>query len=254
VTCFKSCCFFLLILFFSSACTSESEIQSSKADQIVDKAIDFHGGDLYNAVDLSFGFREKDYTVRRKNGEFVYSSAYRDTLGEHVRRLDNMGYTEELNGAFINLSPKDSTGRAASVNSVVYFTLLPGLLRNNAVRKEYLGTEDLDGHSYHKIKVTFSEEDGGEDFDDVFLYWFSEEDYSMDYLAYSFLEDEGGSRFRKAFNRRRVNGLVFQDYVNFKGPSPDSLEFISNLYREEKMDTLSLIKVEKLRVESLSEK
>jgi hypothetical protein len=75
----------------------------------------------------------------------------------------------------------------------------------------------------------------------------------MDYLAYSYLEDEGGTRFRKAYNRRRVNGLIFQDYVNYKGPNPDSLEYISNLFKRGVLDTLSLIELDQLRVEPFDE-
>ena len=38
----------------------------------------------------------------------------------------------------------------------------------------------------------------------------------MDYLAYSYKENDIGLRFRKAYNKREVNGLVFQDYENYK--------------------------------------
>jgi hypothetical protein len=125
------------------------------------------------------------------------------------------------------------------------------MLKTAAANKEFLGKEEIEGSEYFKVCVTFSKEGGGEDFDDVFLYWFSTENYAMDYLAYSYLEDEGGSRFRIAYNRRSVNGMVFQDYLNLRGPTPDSLEFISEMFKSRKLDTLSVIEVDRLGVSPL---
>ena len=64
--------------------------------------------------------------------------------------------------------------------------------------------------------MRFTEEDGGKDFEDVFLYWFDEQTFSMDYLAYSYITDGGGVRFREAFNKSEIGGIVFQDYINYK--------------------------------------
>ncbi|MCH2216334.1 MAG: deoxyribose-phosphate aldolase [Flavobacteriales bacterium] len=242
----------LVAAFFVSCSTDSREFVSTPSGAaVVDSSIAFHGGLLYENVDLSFGFRGKEYKAKRQEGNYTYSNTYRDGLGLHERILSNAGFIQKLNGELIELSKKDSTARSASVNSVVYFALLPGLLNTPAAQKEYLGKEEIEDESYHKVRVTFTKEGGGEDFDDVFLYWFSVEDYSMDYLAYSYLEDQGGTRFRKAFDRRSVNGLVFQDYYNLRGPSPDSLEFISDLFKKGKLDTLSLIEVDRLSVSGL---
>ena len=73
----------------------------------------------------------------------------------------------------------------------------------------------------------------------------------MDYLAYSYLEDEVVTRFSKAFNRRTVNVLVFQDFYYLRGPSPDSLEFISDQFKNGELDTRSLIEVDRLAVSEL---
>ncbi|MCA1762239.1 MAG: hypothetical protein LC664_04505 [Flavobacteriales bacterium] len=72
----------------------------------------------------------------------------------------------------------------------------------------------------------------------------------MDYIAYSFRENEGGTRFRKAVNRRRINGLVFQDYENYKGPAnPDSLLAISRLFKMDSLDLLSFIETSRIKVD-----
>jgi len=60
---------------------------------------------------------------------------------------------------------------------------------------------------------------------------------------------DGGTRFRKAENFRKINGIGVQDYLNYKGPvSPDSLPFISDLYKNNKLPLLSEIRVSGIKV------
>lgn len=71
-------------------------------------------------------------------------------------------------------------------------------------------------------KITFAKEGGVEDFENVFYSWFDMEDYSKDYLAYCYIEKKGtGMKFRKAYNTRRINGIMIQDYVNMKPKSKE---------------------------------
>ena len=69
--------------------------------------------------------------------------------------------------------------------------------------------------------VSFTEEGGGTDFDDTFVYWIHKENYTVDYLAYQYAVDDGGIRFREAYNPRIVNGIRFVDYNNYK---PETLD------------------------------
>lgn len=243
----------LLLLAFSACESSEgksdgTETTRSRAEEIIHRSIEFHGGEKYYTSDISFGFRDRMYTVHLSGEGFRYTRAYSDSLGSHLDVLSSRGYIPRISGRQIRLSSRDSAAGAASLNSVVYFALLPRFLTDDAVKSAYTGEEQLSDRNYHRIEVRFSEEGGGEDHQDVYLYWFDTEDYSMDYLAYSFMENEGGSRFRVARNSRRVNGILFQDYDNFKGPSPDSLSYISELYRNGGLTKLSEINLDRLRV------
>jgi len=72
----------------------------------------------------------------------------------------------------------------------------------------------------------------------------------MDYLAYSFTEaDETSFRFRTAYNPRVVNGVKFQDYVNYK-PTDNSygVDEAEGLYNEGKLEELSRILTENVVV------
>lgn len=242
---------FSLVLFSCgspSGKTNEVADTRSRSEQIIDSSIVFHGGEKYTSSHIEFGFRKRFFQVSPSPEGSVYSVTYSDSLGLHRQKLAPSGFTAELNNQILSLSAKDSLAKASSLNSVVYFALLPSFLRDPAVHSEYLGTERIGDAGYYKIKVTFAEEGGGEDFDDVYLYWFDKKDYSMDYLAYSFTENEGGTRFRVAHNIRRVNGIQFQDYTNYAGPGPDSLDAISELYNSGSLKVLSEIALDRLAV------
>lgn len=219
------------------------------AESIIDSAISFYSPDDIRNQIVSFDFRNRSYEVQWNPTGVYYQSRYRDSLGMHHRHLKGGEYAETLNGNSVEVSKKDASAKSSSVNSVLYFGLLPYHLQDEAVISKYLGLEEIEGKPYHKVEVRFTEEGGGEDFEDVFLYWFDKATFSMDYLAYSYIEDEGGTRFRKAYHTRRINGIVFQDYENYKGPaSPDSLSFISDLFKNGDLKLLSRIEMEQIRV------
>lgn len=242
----------IFALFCVTACAenpppSESP-KRSKAEQIAHAAVRAHGGDVADSAKISFRLRDRVYTATRAGGIFSYTSEHSDSSGVIRRSLTNEGFTQTINGVPVPLSAKDSLAGAEAVNSVVYFTLLPAFLKDPAVYIHEDGTDTLDGKAYHRLKVTFDPVGGGVDHDDVFLYWIDRETSKMDYLAYSFTVNGGGSRFRKAYNTRRINGIVFQDYENYKGPAPDSLRHISDLYRAGRLKLLSKVEVTEIAV------
>ena len=102
-----------------------------------------------------------------------------------------------------------------SVNSVLYFFRIPCVLNDPAVIKSYQGSAMIENNSYDVVEVRFQSEGGGDDFEDTFMYWINQNTHQVDYLAYNYQTDEGGTRFRKAINKRTVNGLLVQDYINY---------------------------------------
>lgn len=193
-----------------------------KAQQIVDAAIEKHGGSRYEDSRVSFEFRGRKYIATRQGSKFQYERIFTDSIGAEVRDvLTHEGFYREVNGRRAALSAKDSSAYANSVNSVIYFALLPYFLNDPAVIKQYAGEATIKGKPYHKVKVTFRQEGGGKDFEDEYLYWFHKDEHTMDYLAYNFLVDGGGARFREAYSLRTSNGIRFADYHNYK-PKADS--------------------------------
>lgn len=223
------------------------------AQDVVNNAIDYSGTKVLTNANATFSFRGIDYEYKLKNGRFQYTRIQSDSLGNEVKDiLTNEGLIRTINGDTIDITEEKRIAYTSSVNSVIYFAFLPFRLNDAAVNKSYEGTIKIKDKKYYKIKVTFEQEGGGEDFDDIFYYWFDTEDYSMDYLAYSYVEeDEGrGLRFRVAYNSRKVNEVTIQDYKNLKPTIKDSvpLSEIDQAYMDGKLTELSLIELKNMSI------
>jgi hypothetical protein len=226
---------------------------TSRAQNIIDEAIKVHGGKVYEQSQIQFDFRGKRFTSSRAGSEFRLTRSFKDSIeGQWVEIedvLDNGGFKRYVDGQKIVLSPKKSNSYRQSVNSVHYFNQLPFGLNDAAVIKEYLGEVVIDENSYDKIKVSFSENGGGDDFEDIFLYFINAQSKTLDFLAYEYQVNNGGIRFRKAINRRRINGIVIQDYLNYKAdPNAVSLLQIEKAYGEGKLKLLSKIEKQSVQV------
>lgn len=126
------------------------------------------------------------------------------------------------------------------MHSVAYFVLLPAKLSDPAVLSDYVGESQIEGHSYHRVRVRSRAEGGGTDYQGTFFYWLNQQTHTMDYLAYS----EGGPRFRKAINPQVVGGIRFQDYINYKGENDDATSVGTNDRRYQARQLTELSRIE----------
>jgi hypothetical protein len=223
--------------------------QKPKEQQVVDQAQSTHGSEKLDQASVAFVFRDRFYRGERNNGRFAYHRMFSDTTGEVHDTYANDFFTRTVNGQEVALTEEQKQKFTSSINSVIYFSYLPYFLNDQAVRKEYLGEAEVKGQPYDKVRVTFSEEGGGEDFEDEFVYWFHRDRHTLDYMAYSFQVDGGGTRFREAINPRQVNGIRFQDYINYKTDSMHvPLDQYDRLYRDGHLIQLCKIELENVRV------
>lgn len=242
--------FALLLLTACQTAPEQTSPNGALADAIVDSAISAVGGSRFNDVSIAFDFRDNHFTATRRGGRYVYTRRQKDDGGNVIiDRLNNEGFTRTVNGREITLPDSLSQAFAQSVNSVHYFVQLPARLNDPAVRKTLIDTVDIKGQRYYKVQVTFEADRGGEDFRDVYLYWFNTENYAMDYLAYTFETGDGGMRFREAINRRQISGITFQDYVNLKPIKPfDQFLAIDSLYQAGGLAKVSQIENKNIQV------
>lgn len=218
---------------------------------IVDQAIEKAGGTKFLTNTIEFDFRDRHYIAKRNQGMYSYQRVFIDSANTTYHDfLGNDGFIRKVNDEVATLADTTSAKYARSTNSVIYFALLPYGLNDAAVNKEFIGETILEGQSYRKVKITFGEEGGGEDHDDTFIYWLHKENHTVDYLAYSYYTDGGGVRFRKAINPRFVNGILFQDYINYKpGDETIAVEEMEALFVANELKELSRITLRNINVE-----
>ncbi|MDP2540576.1 deoxyribose-phosphate aldolase [Tenacibaculum discolor] len=221
------------------------------AQEIIDKSIEHSKLNEIENATISFNFRKNHYEATRDKGSFKLVRVIKNDSVTIKDILSNDAFERFVSDSLIELSKKDENRYSNSVNSVHYFSVLPIGLNDKAVQKKLLEDVTIKGKQYHKIRVTFTEEGGGEDFDDVFIYWFAKDNFQLDYLAYKYHTNGGGVRFRDVKEEKIVKGIRFVDYNNYK-PLDKDVDFytIDKLYEEGKLKKLSEIVLEDIQVDT----
>jgi hypothetical protein len=244
---------FQIILTFSLSVLLLTSCKNNDPQQIIDKAIETAGGEKYLHSTVEFDFRNRHYVGKRDGGKFSYERIFtndKDSTQTIHDFVTNEGFKREVNGTVIDVPDTMKTKYTASVNSVLYFALLPYGLNDASVKKKFLGESIMDGKSYYKIEITFGQEGGGEDYQDTFNYWIDTSDYTIGFLAYSYNEDDGiGYRLRKAYNPRRLNGILFFDYINYAPKENFTLKDLEELFKKNELKELSKIENTNIQVQ-----
>jgi len=222
--------------------------QLTEAEELVLFSIDAHGGDVFKTSHFSFQFRNKLYTIDNNGSEYKYTRKEKDEKGNlHEETLDNNGYVYFLNNKETALSEEEKEKKVNSLNSVIYFASLPFRLQDPGVQVDYKGQSFIRDTAYQLVTVTFDVSKGGKDYQDEYLYWLNEKTWLVDYLAYNFKENGGGARFRKAINRRKVGGVLIQDYINFEGSPDVELTLLAEQFEKGELKEKSRIELENLK-------
>jgi hypothetical protein len=238
-------CYSLLILLIISCQPQKTPLT---AQQIIDKTILFSGADRVENSEVTFKFRDKEYDAIRENGKFQLIRTF-DSVKDI---LNNTGFERLIHDKSVKIADSMAFKYSNSINSVHYFSVLPFGLNDKAVRKKLLPASTIKEKEYYKVEITFSENGGGEDFEDVFVYWIGKENFLIDYLAYSYHTNGGGKRFRVLKEQCSKNGIRFVDYQNFK--PLDAQIKLSNLdiaFENKQLKKISEIVLEDIQVRML---
>lgn len=234
----------IISLIFFFGCKSEIKKELT-AQEIVDKSIKASGLDKIENSTITFQFRNKKYKAIRNNGKYELERSF-DSIKDV---LYNDGFKRFVNDKLVETQDSMKSRYSNSVNSVHYFSVLPFGLNDKAVNKKLLSSVKIKDKEYYKIEVTFNENGGGDDFEDVFIYWISKKSYFVDYLAYSYHTNSGGIRFRELSEQCVKKGIRFVDYINYKPQNKEiSIEAIDKAYMENKLTKVSEIILRNIEV------
>lgn len=238
--------FLTLALFISCKSNNNNNLT---AQEIIDKSIYASGAQKVASSEISFQFRDKNYKAIRKNGLFKLLRSFKKDSVFIDEFISNTSYQRLINKKPTKVVDSMITNYSNSINSVHYFSVLPFGLNDKAVRKKLLPSNTINGVPYYKVEITFDENGGGEDFNDVFIYWINQETFFIDYLAYAYETNGGGKRFRALKEQHFVKGIRFIDYYNYK-PFAESTPLIEldKSFEKNKLEMVSEIILEDIKV------
>ncbi len=245
---------FILSLFALLILTScKPEKNELTVQQIIDKSLEASQTPKVAQAELSFDFRGRTYIANRNNGTFSLFRITRNDQDTITDILSNKGFSRSVNNKPVQVPDSMAIRYSESVNSVHYFSVLPFGLNDAAVNKKLLEEVKIKGKEYYKIQVTFDQEGGGVDFEDVFVYWIGKEDFKIDYLAYLFHVNGGGKRFREVRKEHLINGVRFVDYNNYK-PKDTSIDVFSmdKAFENDELEKVSEINLENIELTFLN--
>ena len=234
--------------------TSESSSPGAALPNIVAKAIEFHGGDIYDRSRIAMtitslsGSFQIDAT--RDGGKFEYvvtGTIGRDQIDRRVR-LTNDNVQEWRNSIESDLDEEGARRARAFADARVFFPLLPYTLKGGDIHFEDRGLETWDGRELQRVKVSFTPGTSN-DADDAYTFWFDPDTGRVEQFGYDF---NGGLRFRKATVFNRVGGVLFSDQENYAidgGKVP--VDTLSPEYVRENMELLSTVVLSDITVEPL---
>ena len=218
-----------------------SPISLSKSKKILSQTISAHGGDLYKNAKYSFVFRGNTYQFINDNSNYEYTKIYKKGEDTIIDVLKNGIFSRTINDTVVKPNTKDIASATGSINSVIYFATLPYKLNDAAVNSRYIENTTICDKTYNVIEVTFNKDGGGEDHDDEYYYWINTNTNKIDFLAYNYTVNKGGVRFRSAYNAREIDGITFQDYVNYEAPVGTPLKNLPALFEAKRLKELSRI-------------
>ena len=220
--------------------------------EIVDRAIEHHGGDAYDHSVTTFRIcsRSGCFDLRVEMNEGMYDYTATGKVRESLRSIritnDEVSWTED--GVMQTFEPAREQRLRDWVMARLYFGFLPYRLNDPGVYKEDLGLETWGDETLHKVKVTF-EPGISTDASDEYMYWFDPESGQVEQFAYSYQGDPGGLRFRRAGNFRRIGGILFFDQENLGLDAPAlRVDMITPEMVESRMGRISTVAFEDIDV------
>ena len=220
--------------------------------EIVSRAIEHHGGEIYersqSEMTMCSGSGCYRISVRMDDGTYAYRVGGPISTGHREVEASNDTVAHWHDGVPQQVAPADEQRLRDWAMARIYFVYLPFRLNDPGVIQHDLGLESWDGRELHRVKVTFPV-GSSTDAQDEFIYWFDPSSARLEQFAYSFEGEPDGIRFRRLFNHRRIGGVLFFDQENL-GLEGDhlSVDQITPAFVKDSMREISTVTLADVRV------
>lgn len=212
--------YIILALVFTLVGCAPKESNADKAQALLQKTIQAHGGKQFFNSTISFDLKELKYHLERRDNISNFTVTRQADSTQYKATYEN-GY----GSYFINDSLQEETLYSrrfldSRVEGFVYLLSFPFVLDQNSIILEQKEDVLIRRKNYHVLRATVREVDDFISENEFYLY-INAETFIIEFTAERF--DLVGDRkvFRRNFNERQINGLHFFD---------------SYLYRPKKME------------------
>ena len=191
--------------------------------EIVDRAIDHHGGERYASSETRLSLCSKSgcstIVALADGGRFALTVTAAVDEGKRRVRITNETVEQWTDGEPVEIPADRRQALRDWVMARVYFAFLPYRLNDPSVYKQDLGLEAWGDRELRRVRVTFAP-GSSTDAEDVFVFWLDPETARVEQFAYSYTRGKGGLRFRRGVNYRRIGGILFFDQENLGVDGP----------------------------------
>jgi len=243
----------LLPLWLPSLASAATEAQVEH-NAIVDRAIAHHGGEAYEHSEASLDVCSKSgcfhVETRTLKNRFEFEVAGK--ASGRQREVSSAGGTTtvKIDGETVAVDAAAKQRNIDWAMARIYFCFLPYRLNDPGVFKKDLGLTDWAERKLHRIKVTFAA-GSSTDASDEYMYWFDPETARLEYFAYTYDDNGGGLRFRRAINHRRFGGILFFDQENFGTEGAGlSVDLIDEAFVRNQLRHVSTVRLQDIEVRS----
>lgn len=244
--------YFILLSALAIISSCDVKEQAMTADEVINKAIETHGGERYDNMLVEFDFRNRHFKAKIQNGQYVYERSFRSDEGWVRDIYQKDTFSRMINDRRVVLSGENRRSFQNGTNSVIYFALLPFHLDDPVINRQLMRSVKIKNEPYYKVEVTFGD-GGGENFESTYVYWVHKKNFTVDYLAYSFNINGGGVRFREASEARVVEGVRFQNYRNYTIKEDYPTHELDYAFEQGKLELVSEINLENIQVRLLAD-
>ena len=223
-------------LLLVSACKNKPTDSGPAASEILENAIQAHGGEKFMHSVQEFKVDQLSYHILR-DGHIAQFTVTRTTdTSAYVGSYKN-GYLEY----FVNDVPQEElrdTRRflEARLEGFVYLASIPHVFKQNAVVLEKLEDIMIKKESYYSLHIAFREDANTMNEKSEFILYVNKNTNLVDFYAQRYELAGGRKLFKKIKEKNQSNGLALYDYWNFT--SKDTSMLLKDYYKDYNNNTL----------------
>ncbi|MEP2935100.1 MAG: DUF6503 family protein [Gilvibacter sp.] len=207
---------FVVLFAFGCKQNTDSATQNNDAKALLQKALQVHGEQLYNAATVTFTINNYDFVLHREGYNYRYEMSRQTDTAKHTAVTFNGGFEYLVDGQLSTQGPRMDNIVKNRLNGVASDFYLPFELTGNDAIHSYEGQEVVRGKQYHKVKVAFKQIDPEVPDNRIFMLWIESKTFEIDFIGKQDGDRTSRKQFAAAANKRRQSGMLITDFENYQ--------------------------------------